>query len=209
MSIGQKAKIAIASFKWLIAISCVSLLLVSLDLAKTAEMDFTAHGYGVLFLSCTVTVGIAYLLAGGFFMLWFYAAYNTLYLESPGNLRHPPIWTVLGFSLPIANLYLPYVLVVIVWRRLTRKLAVQDDAAQRQAPGYFNIWWLSHLIVLFAIPAGYAFALFNMDDDAMVLMQLSLSLLACALICNLARLAIRFVTEIENLFEAVYCARNY
>lgn len=204
MSTGRKAQIAISGFKWLIVICCLVLLVVSLDFGKSVETDLSAHGYGALFFGCAIVVVVAYLLAGAFFMVWFYAAYQTVYMEAPESLHFAPIWTVLGFSVPVANLFLPYVLVVIFLRRLTRRRAVGGDTTDCQPPVYFKIWWLSHLLVFFGIPLSYVLSLLELDRGSLVLMQFLLSVVALLLICNSARLAIRLVKELEELYEAVF-----
>jgi hypothetical protein len=207
LSTGRKAQIAINSFKWLIVICCLALVLVSLDFGKSVESNLSVHGYGTLFFSCAIVVVIAYLLAGAFFMVWFYAAYQTVYREAPESLRFAPIWTVLGFSVPVANLFLPYVLVVVFLRRLTRRQAAGGDATDSQPPAYFKIWWLSHLLVFFGIPLSFVLSLVEMDRGSLVLMQFLLSVAALLLICNSARLAIRLVKELEGMFEAVFGGR--
>jgi hypothetical protein len=137
--------------------------------------------------------------AGVFFMIWFFATYQRLYVESPETLRYAPVWTVLGFSLPIANLLLPYVLVVSLWRQLAVKPSVDTSDAERRAPSYFTYWWLSHLSVFFGIPAVYLVAATHVDSSELLLVQVVLSGLAYLLVGNTARFAIRLVKEINSL----------
>jgi hypothetical protein len=194
--LSRKANLAIINFRLLIIISCLSLLFL---LWQAMHMEFAMNGDYVLLLMCNGFVAIAYLMAGGFFMIWFFAAYRHLYIQSPETLRYAPIWTVLGFSLPIANLFLPYVLVVNVWRRLMVKSNVDASDTQWRAPRYFTFWWVSHLSVFFCIPAIYFVVAIISDNSDLLLMQFVLSGLGYVLICNTARFAIRLVSEINSL----------
>ncbi len=192
--ISRKAELATLNFKILITVSCLSLVVISWE---AVEMKFSMGSYNFLLNASNVFVVIAYLLAGVFFMIWFYATYKQLYVESPEMLRYPPIWTVLGFSLPIANLYLPYVLVVNLWCRLM--LVDPANSGECRSPRYLKIWWLSHLSVFIGMPAIYMAVLINVDHHELELAQFALSAAGYLLICNTARYAIRLVREINSL----------
>jgi hypothetical protein len=104
---------------------------------------------------------------------------------------------VLGFSLPIVNLFLPYVLVVSLWRRLAVPYAaIQTDC---RSPSYFKIWWFSHLVVFLGIPAIYLAVVISMNKGGLELALFVLSGVGYLLICNTARYAIRLVREIDFL----------
>ena len=198
-STNNKADLAIACFKLLIIIACVSLLVVSLKewIIHTAVTNV----FDPWLWTCNAVLIVLYLAAGGFFMFWFYALYRQLYLESPQVLRVPPAWTVLGFSFPVANLFLPYVLVVKTWRRLKAlKTAGRGDNTQFAAepPRYFKVWWFSHLICFFAVPAAYVAALTGLNDPQSEFAQVELSAFAYVMVCVSALFAIRLVRELKS-----------
>lgn len=192
----RKADLAIIIFKMLIAIACLSLLFLSLE---AMGMEFLVSGDDLLLVAFDALIVVAYLVTGVFFMIWFYAAYKRSYLESPQSLRYPPVWTVLGFSLPVANWFMPYVLAVNLWRRLAEKRTADINHAPCRAPHYFKVWWLSHLAVFFGMPVVYFAALANMEHSELLPVLFIMSALACLLICTSARFAIRLVTEITFL----------
>jgi len=148
---------------------------------------------------------VLYLTAGGFFMVWFYALYKRLYVESPQVLRVPPVWTVLGFSFPVANLFLPYVLVVKTWRRLNELNREGSDENENinvsiaaEPPRYFKVWWASHLICFFAVPFAYTAVLTGLQNQSSEIAQITLSAFAYSMVCVSAAYAIRLVRELKS-----------
>jgi hypothetical protein len=199
LATGRKADYAIGFFKLLIAIACLSLLVVFLDeriMRRAATEDFDSWLW-----ACNAIMTVLYLAAGGFYMFWFYALYKQLYSESPHILRVPPVWTVLGFSFPIANLFLPYLLVVKAWRRLKEMnapVSANLAAVVPDIPNYFKVWWLSHLICFFAVPAAYIMALTRLNSAESEVVQTALSVFAYVMVCISARFAIRLVRELNS-----------
>ena len=194
LQLNRKAELAAITFKILITISCLSLVNI---VWEVLDMKYSMDGYNFLLNVSNAVVVVVYLLAGVFFMIWFYTAYKRSYSESPKTMRYPPVWTVLGFSVPVANLFVPYVLVANLWRRLS--LADEVNQTERSSPSYFKIWWLSHLSVFLGIPAIYIAALANMTGEELEITQFVLSGLGYLLICNTARYAIRLVRDIQTL----------
>lgn len=198
--INRRAELAVVTFKLLIVIACLSLLVVSVVdkvLMLDAEIGLWA---------CNAVMVVLYLTAGGCFMLWFYALYKQLYLQSPQTLGVPPLWTVLGFSFPVANLFLPYVLVVKAWRRLQELNPVKADefaGVATETPRYFLFWWCSHLICFFVVPTAYMAALTGLQHQESEMVQAGLSIFAYVMVCVSAVLAIRLVRELKS-----YTLRN-
>ncbi len=194
----NKADIAVIGFKTLITISCMSFFIV------LGRMVLEGNWYGFdswLFL-CNTIVVIAYLLAGIFFMVWFYAVYKDMYKEFPAALGYRPIWTVLGFSFPVVNVFLPYVLVVNTWRQLVvihAGCANDTVMANSAEPHYFKFWWLFHLMIFMVIPTVYWFVLAGGEGEILAMGRVVLSLFAYVMVCNTARYAIRLVREFGSV----------
>lgn len=195
----RKADRAIGSFKLLIRIACLSLLVIPLNewiIHSTLREHFEPWLW-----TCNAVMVVSYLAAGGFFMVWFYAVYKQLYVESPQDLRIPPAWTILGFSFPLANLFLPYLLVVKAWRRL-KELKTQGadnfTVSAAHPPRYFKVWWFSHLVCFFAVPATYLVVLTRLQDRLGETAQSALSVFAYAMVCVSAIFAIRLVRELKS-----------
>jgi hypothetical protein len=199
---GRKADFAIGFFKLLMAIACLSLLVVFLDVEIGPRRVINNLDFWLW--ACNGVMIILYLAAGGFFMVWFYAFYKQLYLGSPHSLRIPPVWTVLGFSFPLANLFLPYVLVVNTWRRLRElNASAVEDFTVVGSPRYFKVWWFSHLVCFFSVPGAYIFVLTKMHGRESEIAQIGLSVFAYTMVCVSAFFAIRLVRELKSYWLRV------
>ena len=187
MFVERKARLANAAFNGLTAIGCLALLLHGLVLIVPIHAA-VFWGYAVLAV-------LAYLAAGVFYMIWFYDTYRRVYLDSAVQLRYPPLWTWLGFSVPVFNLFLPYVLAANLWRQLNK---------QNPPPRYFKFWWLSHLLVFFVVPALYVMSWFVLNAGDRAVVHWALGVCALLLVCNSARLAKRQVTEVTERYTVRY-----
>ena len=205
-----KARRAISGFKVLIAIAGLSLiivLLVKVLLVKAFLVDANkpqalSFGFASWLFVCNVTVVIAYLLAGVFFMIWFYMVYKSLYESLPNTLHYSPVWTVLGFTLPVASVFMPYVLVVNLRRCLSEYSTCETtNDSGPAAPGYIKLWWLSHLWGFLVVPGIFVATLTSMDDGRAVEAQTMLSLSAYLFVIFTAWFAIRLVRDIRHLYE--------
>ena len=197
--INRKADLTIGFFKFLFVTTCILLLVVSLN--EGIVHGKTTNDFDLWLWICNAVMVVMYLAAGGFFMFWFYPLYKQLYLDSPRSLRYAPVWTVLGFTFPIANLFLPYRLVANTWLRLREIKTAGTEGSTLSAtkvPLYFKVWWVCHLICFFAVPPAYMAVLTRMQNPEGQVMQFALSVFAYLVVCVSALFAIRLVRELKS-----------
>lgn len=63
----------------------------------------------------TVITGVAFILTAIFFTIWFHQAYRNLLALGRSHTEFAPWWAAAGFYIPIANLWVPYLLAREAW----------------------------------------------------------------------------------------------
>ncbi|WP_455205893.1 DUF4328 domain-containing protein [Kaarinaea lacus] len=152
-------------------------------------------------LASNVLVALMYLLAGVLYMLWFYKVYRLLYEHAAATLRFAPKWVFLGFAIPAANFWLPYLLVVHALKSLSGLDTLESPPQRRllqvnKTP--VRIWWFSHLCYFVLIPLAYV-ASFSVTGPSRNMMQLGVSLLSYLFVIHTAHWAKRLVATIDGL----------
>lgn len=91
--------------------------------------------------------------------IWLYRSYRNLTPLGAGKLYYSPKWAYLGFLVPIANLFVPYLLMADTWR-VSQAATEQESCATAwehlSIPNQIQIWWFSHLIGAIAVPISEA-----------------------------------------------------
>lgn len=197
-AINKAANLAVLIFKALIVIACMSIPMVLID--KMTSVNTGVLGFTPLFV-CNVVVASTYMIAGAIFVLWFFVAYKKLYEQRPEDLRYTPKWTILGFSLPVVNLFMPYILVGKMWKQLATwpdNYVSSYDSENRLLPGYINMWWLSHLIYFIGLPLFYVVLSNSTGIQHIDNLEVLLSIFSYLIVCNTARFAMRLVKTLNT-----------
>lgn len=180
---------AVLSFKALIILSITLLLVVLFSDLTDSEL-----------LLANLITFIGYNIAGFFFMYWFYHAYTALYLTRRLKLTIRPIWTFIGFSFPIANLFVPYLLFATTWKSgLLLSKNYHNSEVPVKTPRYLLIWWIQHLFCFVVAPLTY-FMTYSVTNLSNFNTLLSLSFY-CAIVPT-SILGIRYLNSIEQKMMA-------
>ncbi|MFC5183147.1 DUF4328 domain-containing protein [Actinomadura harenae] len=169
----------------------ISLLRMSHPL-RTATQDgydasSTRHSlvpFADLLVICAVLAGVT----GVMFVSWLWRAYT----QSPGPHRHRRGWVVLGWLVPVANLWVPPRLLYDVWVTTGRY-----RMSQRHVAGaLIGAWWLS---VLLAVLLSRWFAHGGAESLADARLTVHLGAAAAAFQALAATLAMTVVYQITRL----------
>lgn len=136
---------------------------------------------------------VAYVLAGITFIVWMYwARLNSHATASRHQHKWAPMWVILGWLIPIVNLFVPQAVMQDIWRASDRSqgtLALQ----LRPRSGLVTAWW-SCWIVSFVL----AYVGARLQTDQAVWSTLSTAVTVAA-----AVLAIQIVRKINDAQHAV------
>lgn len=187
---------AVLSFKVLIVLSIVLFLVVFFSDLTDSEL-----------LVANLIAFTAYNIAGFFFMYWFYHTYTALYLTPRLKLTIRPIWTFIGFSFPVANLFVPYLLFATTWKSgyLLSKNRLNNEAPVK-TPRYLLIWWIQHLFCFMVAPWTY-FMTYSVTNLSKFNSLLSLSFY-CAIVPT-SLLGIRYLNSIERKMMTAMRTSNF
>lgn len=106
-------------------------------------------GWTMTYLVCAVTL-----------FRWLYAAHANLRRGGMGRLDWSPGWAVGGYFLPVAGLFVPYMVMKELWlgsSSLASGIRTYDRKAR--APGLMNWWW-----GLFLTSSGLSIRALEMDN---------------------------------------------
>lgn len=110
---------------------------VSAEAAEANDARQTAVGALriIVFLACAVA-----------FLFWIHRAYSNL--TALGNLKaglaYSPTWAVVGFFIPLINLFLPYRVVKEIWDKSDPSILTEDDLAftPPDSSPLILLWWV-------------------------------------------------------------------
>ncbi len=89
------------------------------------------------------------------FVFWLYRTYRNLEPLGASKLYYSPKWALLGYIIPIANLFVPYFFMADTWR--VSAAAVKDGSCNQSwenmpVPEVVKKWWYAHLVNLILLP---------------------------------------------------------
>jgi Domain of unknown function (DUF4328) len=110
-----------------------------------------------------------YIVAGVFFIRWFYRAYANLPAVGVDKLDHRKGWAIGAWFVPILSLFWPKRMADEIWRGSDPSLEPDrsDGSRRGKVPVFFGLWWLTFLASGFLVGAGS-----RMWDGAGTLSQL-------------------------------------
>ncbi len=138
------------------------------------------------------TVSILFYLVGVLFAVWLRKAFKNMKPLSGGLYMYEPRWAILGFVIPLANLFVPY--------HMAQEI-INNSKENRFENGVriVNKWWALHILYYFAPPAMLTYfsivPTISLDNSVfIVLLVMSLILGFGAFVCiSLCR----FVTTLQ------------
>ncbi len=86
-----------------------------------------------------------------FLLGWYYKAYKNLFGLKVFDLKWSPVWAVVGWFIPIGNLYIPYEVTKEIWNASSpNTYDPEDQGAWRRSQEHGSIkeWWLLWLIAI-------------------------------------------------------------
>ncbi|MFF2141575.1 DUF4328 domain-containing protein [Kitasatospora sp. NPDC058190] len=88
----------------------------------------------------TLMTGLAVMVAAGLvFMVWLWRArINAERLAGRGSQRRARAWVVAGWTVPVANLWVPYQVVSDVWRA--------SSPGRKASRGLISVWWAAWVL---------------------------------------------------------------
>lgn len=155
--------------------------------------------YGML--TSVVSVAI-FVLSAVTFIMWFYRAHRNLRALGYCYLDYAPGWTIGGWFVPIGNLFIPYLVMVEIWRGSDP--ARLDRASLQRAPSLALVrgWWLFWLLMTVVSPFSGLLGR-NTVDSIIVSMQFRMAIHLITLI-PAALLAILLIRRIDANQEECY-----
>jgi hypothetical protein len=144
---------SLLAIRWLslsVAVSAAVLGLELLWLRETVAADRTLDSQESLnrFLDLgSFLESIAWLIAAVLFVTWLYRAYANLPALGISRPRYGRGWTIAGWFIPIAGLWIPKRLANDVWRSGDPELRVDEPTWQeRPVAGVVHWWWALGLV---------------------------------------------------------------
>ncbi|WP_112272662.1 DUF4328 domain-containing protein [Lentzea terrae] len=143
-----------------IGVVAATKVLVAVFLWLTAEADqYTPLGAVVADVLSGIWL-VAYVVAAILFMLWMNRARRNAEAITPQQHRFRNVWVVIGWLIPVVNLYIPYAVMQDIWRASDRSqptLGLQH----REPSGLVLLWWICFLASNFSLTlsAQYGVAL--------------------------------------------------
>jgi hypothetical protein len=140
--IDGKATIAIV----LIALATTAAAVQVPLLAARASSEFLK--IGAVLSAITTLDAFAFVGAGIAFLAWYTTAYNNLAPLGATNLRYKPGWSIGGWLIPIANLFIPKQITNDLWRASDPALPPDQGEHWKLVPisPVLNLWWACWVI---------------------------------------------------------------
>ena len=114
------------------------------------KLAYTGLG-GITVLICDLGI----LFGGIFFIYWLYKAYQNLPALGATGLYYTPIWAILGFIIPIANLFIPFYVAADTWRGSypeQKPGSLELSWEHRPIPNAVKAWWWLYILMVVGIP---------------------------------------------------------
>jgi len=89
-----------------------------------------------------------------FFLIWIYRAYSNLYLFTDKRLKYSPGWAVGYFLIPVANLFMPYLVTTEILRHSNPINFGELYNGKPEKPSFLivNLWWTSFILpIIFSV----------------------------------------------------------
>ncbi|MDR1461497.1 MAG: DUF4328 domain-containing protein [Campylobacteraceae bacterium] len=149
----QKAKIAIL-LMWSLLFIFPALIISGYYLENLHEINAKA----LLALLVTLISFVIVIASLVVFIIWFYKAYSNLY-QKTSNLKYKKYWAILGWIIPIINLYLPYFLIKDMYSNIA--ILTNDSTAVENFKKLtaINIWWALYILG-WILDIGYYIAIY-------------------------------------------------
>ncbi|NQX92126.1 MAG: DUF4328 domain-containing protein [Flavobacteriales bacterium] len=78
------------------------------------------------------------------FCVWLKRIYESIFKEDDYR-NYPPIWSVVGWLIPVMNFFVPLVIVIRVWKGLWKR--VEPDERLHSGIDLPIFWWIAHLVM--------------------------------------------------------------
>lgn len=152
---------------------------------RIAQLQIIWGGSELLWILMFVITGIL-------FLVWMARAHANLQNLGASGLRHSPVWAVVGWFIPIANLWYPFSVMRETWRASDPEF---PHGEWRNAPSspLIPLWWALWIV---AGGLGYAERLASSLDTVEVQSVLALSMLGNAVTIVCAVIAMQLVKRI-------------
>ncbi|QDY78647.1 DUF4328 domain-containing protein [Streptomyces qinzhouensis] len=150
-----------------IVLLCIAVLVdlfsigASLSVRELAE-DFRSSPYSVtqadadhaddVMAVATLLKGLALLVTGILFIIWFAKARGNAAVFAPDDTSWGRGWAIGGWFIPLAGLVIPRLVAGAIWQASRRSLP-EGGAAQR--PTILTFWWIFHVLGLLTWQVGF------------------------------------------------------
>jgi hypothetical protein len=143
-------------------------------------------------------LGLAIVSAAAFLM-WTSAITKRLVELGVADMRYAPRWSVLGFIVPVLNLFRPYQVMSELWRASEIAPGPDDPWAKKPTPLIITIWFA---VLIVDNIVGRLASRSTFDTIEQVLQSAWLTVLADALGALTALVALRMVAEVDERLRA-------
>jgi heme/copper-type cytochrome/quinol oxidase subunit 2 len=136
----QEAKIAVI-FMWSFLLTFPVITICSHQIKDVYELTPMILFISLVILACTgIMMGSLVT-----FLIWFYRAYSNLHEKAP-NLKRKRYWAILGWVIPIVNLYLPYLIIKEMYANIA--ILTNNPSAQESIKKWttINLWWTLYIL---------------------------------------------------------------
>jgi len=153
--------------------------------ADYATINAASISLNAVALACWVCAVIA-------FAMWLHRAAANLPALGATQLRFTPGWAVGWWFIPVANLVVPLLVIVEIWRASDPRQAATDRSARSQLPIGLTIpiWWLCWLAVIAAGVVGMFVGTAYTDQEKLVLFSVGAALSLATAACFALTLAV-------------------
>ncbi len=128
------------------------------------------------------------------FLMWTSTLTKRLIELGVTNMKYAPTWSVLGFLIPILNLFRPYQVMSELWRASEVVPGPDDPWVKRQAPMIVGVWFA---ILIVESIVGRLVSRASFDTIEQVMQTAWLTVLSDALGAFTALAALRLVAETD------------
>lgn len=133
------------------------------------------------------------------FLMWTSAITKRLLELGVADMSYAPRWSVLGFIVPVLNLFRPYQVMSELWRASEIAPGPDDPWAKKPTPLIITIWFA---VLIVENIVGRLASRSTFDTIEQVLQSAWLTVLADALGALTALVALRMVAEIDERLRA-------